>query len=62
MAATSGDQRKRQEAYHEIMKILQAEAPLLLLHQQFDINAANTKTTWQTRSDNVMMLYGAEKA
>jgi peptide/nickel transport system substrate-binding protein len=62
LAATSGDQRKRQEAYHEIMKILQAEAPLLLLHQQFDINAANTKTTWQTRSDNVMMLYGAEKA
>ena len=62
LAATSGDQRKRQEAYHEIMKILQAEAPLLLLHQQFDINAATTKTTWQTRSDNVMMLYGAEKA
>jgi peptide/nickel transport system substrate-binding protein len=61
LAASSGDQRKRQEAYHEIMKILQGEAPLLLLHQQFDINAANTKTTWQTRSDNVMLLYGAEK-
>jgi peptide/nickel transport system substrate-binding protein len=62
IAATSGDQKKRLEAYRDIMRILHAEAPLLLLHQQFDINAANKKTTWETRYDNVMMLHGAEKA
>ncbi len=62
LASTTGDQKKRLEAYKEIMKILQAEAPLLLLHQQFDINGANRRTTWETRYDNVMLVYGTEKA
>lgn len=62
VASTSIDQKKRLDAYREIMKLLHAEAPLLLLHQQFDINGANRKTTWETRYDNVMLVYGAEKA
>lgn len=61
-ASTTMDAKKRVEAYHELMKIAQAEAPVLLLHQQFDINAANRKTTWETRHDNVMLVYGAQKA
>lgn len=61
-ASTTMDGKKRLEAYHELMRICQAEAPLLLLHQQFDINAANRKTTFETRYDNVMMLHHAEKA
>jgi peptide/nickel transport system substrate-binding protein len=62
VAATSVEPAKRLQAYRELMKIAQADAPLLLLHQQFDIHAANRKTTWETRSDNLMLLYGAEKA
>ena len=62
LAASALDPAKRLEAYHELMKMAQVEAPLLLLHQQFDIHGANSKTTWQTRSDNLMLLYGTEKA
>ncbi len=62
IASTTFDAAKRLAAYHEIMRIAHAEAPLLLMHQQFDINAANRKTTWETRYDNVMLLYGAQKA
>lgn len=62
LASTTLDQKKRLDAYKEMMKIAQAEAPLLLLHQQFDINGASRRTTWETRSDNVMLLHGAEKA
>jgi peptide/nickel transport system substrate-binding protein len=62
VASTTMDQKKRLDAYREMMTIAQAEAPLLLLHQQFDINAANKKSTWETRYDNVMLLYGAHKA
>jgi peptide/nickel transport system substrate-binding protein len=62
LASTTMDGKKRAEAYHELMKICQAEAPLLLLYQQFDINAANRKTTFETRYDNVMMLHHTEKA
>ena len=61
-AATTMDGKKRLEAYHDLMRMCQAEAPLLLLYQQYDINAANRKTTWETRYDNVMLLHGAEKA
>lgn len=61
-AASALDPKKRLDAYHELMKMAQVEAPLLLLHQQFDIHGANTKTTWETRSDNLMLLYGTEKA
>lgn len=61
-AASAPDPKKRLEAYRELMKMAQAEAPLLLLHQQFDIHAANRKSTWETRADNLMLLYGTEKA
>jgi peptide/nickel transport system substrate-binding protein len=60
-AASSLDPKKRLDAYRELMKMAQADAPLLLLHQQFDIHAANRKTTWETRADNLMLLYGTEK-
>jgi peptide/nickel transport system substrate-binding protein len=62
VASTTVDGKKRAEAYRELMTICQAEAPLLLLYQQFDINAANRKTTFETRYDNVMMLHHTEKA
>jgi peptide/nickel transport system substrate-binding protein len=62
IGSTVVDGKKRAEAYHELMRICQAEAPLLLLYQQFDINAANRKTTFETRYDNVMLLHDTEKA
>jgi len=62
VGSTVVDGKKRLEAYHELMKVCQAEAPLLLLYQQFDINAANRKTTFETRYDNVMLLHNTEKA
>jgi peptide/nickel transport system substrate-binding protein len=61
-ASTTMDGKKRLAAYHDIMKLCQAEAPLLLLYQQYDINAANRRTTWETRYDNVMLLHDTEKA
>lgn len=62
IASTVVDGKKRLEAYHELMRICQAEAPLLLLYQQFDINAANRRTTFETRYDNVMLLHDTGKS
>ncbi len=62
IASTTTDPAKRQAAYREILETTHEEAPLLLMHQQYDINAANRKSTWETRGDNVMLLYGAKKA
>ncbi len=62
IASTAIDSAKRLAAYKEILRTTHEDAPLLLMHQQYDINAANRKTTWETRSDNVMLLYGAKKA
>lgn len=62
VASTTTDPARRQAAYKEILEATHEDAPLLLMHQQYDINAANRKTTWETRSDNVMLLYGAKKA